>query len=130
MLDIQVAVVENASKARPTVRNACIDWAVTAWNELSVSTVKNCWNHAKILPRPVTSGPVDATINKLTALLIEFGDSSLHVDSLANHVSEQWTEEPESDDEEDTAAYAAREATDEEEADDSEPVVPMTLREA
>ena len=47
-----------------------------------------------------------------------------------NHVSEKWTEEPESDDEEAIGAYAAREASDEEEADDSEPVVPMTLREA
>ena len=32
------------------------------------------------------------------------------------------------DDEDATAAYAAREASDEEEADESEPVVPMTLR--
>ena len=93
------AVVDNASKARPTVRNA-IEWALTAWNELSVSTVKNCWNHAKILPRPVTSGPVDATIDELSSLLIEFADSSLDVDSLVNHASEKWTEEPESDDEE------------------------------
>ena len=100
------AVVENASKVRPTVSNA-IEWAVTAWNELSASTVKNCWNHAKILPRPVTSGPVDATIDELTALLIQFADSSLDVDSLVNHVSEQRTEELESDDEA-TAAYAAR----------------------
>ena len=123
------AVVENASKARPTMRNA-IEWARTAWNELSISTVKNCWNHAKILPRPVTSGAVDGAIDELKALLIEFADSSLDVDSLVNHVSEQWTEAPQSDDEDATAAYAASEASDEEEADDSEPVVPMTLREA
>ena len=45
-------------------------------------------------------------------------------------MNQQWTEEPQSDDEDATAAYAAREASDEEEADDSEPVVPMTLREA
>uniref|UniRef100_A0A7S0QCU1 DDE-1 domain-containing protein n=1 Tax=Cryptomonas curvata TaxID=233186 RepID=A0A7S0QCU1_9CRYP len=32
------AVVENASKARPSVRNA-IEWAWTAWNELSIMTV-------------------------------------------------------------------------------------------
>ena len=68
------AVVENASKARPTARNA-IEWARTAWNELSVGTVKNCWNHAKILPRPVTSGAVDGAIDELKALLIEFAMS-------------------------------------------------------
>ena len=101
------AVVENASKVRPTVSNV-IEWAVTAWNELSASTVKNCWNYAKILPRPVTSGPVDATIDELTALLIQLADSSLDVDSLVNHASEQRTEELVSDDEEATAAYAAR----------------------
>ena len=47
-----------------------------------------------------------------------------------NHASEQWTEESQSNDEDVTAAYAARKASDEleEEADDSEPVVPVTLR--
>ncbi len=109
------AVVENASKVRPAVSNA-IEWAVTAWNELSAAQscwnrwnhAKNCWNHAKILPRPVTSGPVDATIDELTALLMQFADSSLDVDSLVNHVYEQRTEELELDDDEATAAYAAR----------------------
>jgi hypothetical protein len=48
----------------------------------------------------------------------------------ANHAAEQWTEAPESDDEEATAAYEAREESDVEEADDSKPVVPMTLLEA
>jgi hypothetical protein len=70
---------------------------------------------------------VDGAIDELKALLIEFADSSLDVESLVNHVSEQWTEEPQSDEEDATAAYAAREASDEEEADDNEPVVPMTL---
>ncbi len=66
--------------------------------------------------------------------MIKFPHSSLDAQSLVNHVSEQWTEEPQSesvsDDEDATAAYAAREASDEEEADQSKPVVPMTLREA
>ncbi len=44
-----------------------------------------------------------------------------------SHVTEQWTEAPQSDDENTTAAY---EASDEEEADESEPLVTMTLREA
>ncbi len=73
---------------------------------------------------------MDGAIDGLKALLIEFADSSLDVDSLVNHVSEQWTEEPHFDDEDATAAYAARETSDEEEADVSKPVVPMTLREA
>ena len=73
---------------------------------------------------------MDGAIDELKALLIEFADSSLDVESLVNHVSEQWTEEPQSDDEDATAAYDARELSDQEEADDSKPVVPMTLREA
>ncbi len=60
---------------------------------LNYHTVKNCWNHAKILPRPVTSGAVDEAIDELKVLLIEFADSSLDIASLVNHVSEQWTEE-------------------------------------
>ena len=50
--------------------------------------------------------------------------------SLVNHGSEQWTKEPQSDEEDATAAYDAREASNEKEANDSEPVVLMTLREA
>jgi hypothetical protein len=96
----------------------------------TLNTVKNCWNHAKILPRPITSGPCDAAIEELNAPLVEFSDSTIDVENLLNHVSEQWTEAPQSDDEEAKAAYEAREASDEEEADESEPVVPMTLREA
>ena len=97
---------------------------------MSLNTVKNCWNHAKILPRPITSGPCDAAIEELNAPLVEFSDSTIDVENLLNHVSEQWTEAPQSDDEEATVAYVAREASDEEEADESEPVVPITLREA
>ncbi len=44
--------------------------------------------------------------------------------------SEQWTEAPQSDDEEASAVYEAQEASDEEEADEIEPVVLMTLSEA
>ncbi len=47
-----------------------------------------------------------------------------------NHVTEQWTDAPQSDDENATAAYEAREASDEEEVEESEPLFPMTLREA
>ena len=49
MLDSQV--FRNASQARVDVRTA-IEWTRTAWDDLSANlkTVKNCWNHAKILP--------------------------------------------------------------------------------
>ncbi len=65
----------------------------------------------------------------MKALLVELSDSTIDVGNFLHHVSEQWTEAPQPD-EEATAAYEAREASDEEEADESEPVVPMTLREA
>jgi hypothetical protein len=52
------------------------------------------------------------------------------VENSLSNVSEQWTEAPQSDDEEATAVYEAHEASDEEEADESETVVLMTLREA
>jgi hypothetical protein len=86
---------------------------------VSLSTVKNCWNHAKILPCPVASGPADGAIDELKALLLEFSDP---------HASEVWTKEPQSDGEDAATACAAREASDEGEADESEQVVPMTLR--
>jgi len=93
--------------------------------------VKNFWNHAKFLPLPVTvtSGPSDAVIDELKALLVEFSDSSLDVENVVDHDTEQWTAAPQSDDEDATAAYEARDESDGEDADDSEPVVPMTLRE-
>ena len=52
------------------------------------------------------------------------------MENLVNHVTEQWTEAPQSDYEDAIAAYEAHEISDEEEADESEPVIPMTLREA
>jgi len=110
------------------VRNA-IEWTRISWEEVSLNTVKNCWNHAKILPLPVTvtSGPSDAVIDELKALLVEFSDSSLDVENVVDHATEQWTAAPQSDDEDATAAYEAREESDGEDADDSEPVVSMTL---
>jgi hypothetical protein len=51
------------------------------------------------------------------------------VENVVDHATEQWTAAPQSDDEDATAAYEARDESDGEDADDSEPVVPMTLRE-
>jgi hypothetical protein len=72
------------------VRNT-IEWSRAAWEELSLNTVKNCWNHAKNPPQPVTSGPVDAAIDELKDLLVEFLGSGIDVNNLVNHVSEQLT---------------------------------------
>ena len=72
---------ENARKARADVRSA-IEWARRAWEALSVETIKNCWNHARILPRPVaTAGPGEAVETELAALLLEFAGSQLAVKS-------------------------------------------------
>ena len=42
-------------------------------------------------------------------------------------MSQQWTEEPQSDDEDSTSAYESHEASDEEEADDSASQTAMKL---
>ncbi len=62
--------------------------------------------------------------------MVEFSDSSLDVENVVDHATEQWTAAPQSDDKDAAAAYEAREESDGEDADDSEPVVPMTLLEA
>ncbi len=88
------------------MRNA-IEWTRISWEKVSLNTVKNCWNHAKIRPLPVTvtSGPSDAVIGELKAPLVEFSDSSLDVENVVDHATEQWTAAPQLDDENATAAY-------------------------
>ena len=73
-------------------------------------------------------GPRMQLSTNLRPFLLSF--QTLALIWITLHVTELWTEAPQSDDEEATAAYGAREASDEEEAVESEPVVPMTLREA
>jgi hypothetical protein len=111
------------------VRSA-IEWCHTAWEELSANTVKNCWNHANILPRLLPSGPADTVAEELKALLLEMSNSG-EVEHLLSCPSERWTAalvESDDEDSELTAAYQAREESDGE--DDDVPVPPMTLREA
>ena len=123
---------QNASQAKVDLRSA-FEWARTAWEELSVKTVRNCWNHAKILRAPVVAtGPDDTVVNELADLLLQFSDSGLRVEDVLNDVTEQWTAAPVESDDEDAECRAAMEAAepDEEEADVSELVVPMTLRDA
>ena len=62
---------ENANKARVDIRSA-LEWARTVWEELSLKTVRNCWNRAKILSKQVVGeGPDDEVITELAALLAE-----------------------------------------------------------
>jgi hypothetical protein len=101
-----------------------------------VNTVRNCWNHAKTLARPLTSGPVDSVIDELKDLLLqlaESGSEALDVEDILSRPSERWTANSVETDDEDAeflAAYRARDESDEEEADDSESVRALTLREA
>jgi len=100
---------------------------------LSVKTVRNCWNHAKILPAAVVApGPDDTALNELATLLLHLSDSGLRVEDVVNDSSEQWPAAPLESDDEDAECRAAMQAAeeDEENAGDSEPVVPMTLRDA
>ena len=80
MLDSQVFL--NASQARVDVRTAT-EWTRTAWDDLSVKTVKNCWNHAKILPAAVVAtGPDDALLEELAALLLQVPEVELWLKML------------------------------------------------
>ena len=115
-----------------------IEWARKAWEQLSVKTVRNCWNHAKILSVPVlATGPDDTEVNELKDLLLEFSaqaqDSSLRVEDVLDDPTEAWTAAPVESDDEDAdlrAAFQARAESDEDEADVNEVVMPMTLRDA
>ena len=85
MLDSQV--FQNASQARVDVRTA-IEWTRTAWDDLSVKTVKNCWNHAKILPAAVVAtGPDDAVLKELAALLLQLPEVGLRVEDVVDYAN-------------------------------------------
>ena len=130
MLDSQVFL--NASQARVDVLTA-IEWPHTAWDDLSVKTVKNCWNHAKILPAAVVAtGPDDDALKELAALLLQLPEVGLRVEDVVDDATERWTAAPIDSEHKDTECKAAMQTaeTDEEDADVSEHAVPMTLREA
>ena len=130
MLDSQV--FQNASQARVDVRTA-IEWTRTAWDDLSEKTVKNCWNHAKILPAAVVAtGPDDTVLKELAALLLQLPEVGLRVEDVVDDATERWTAAPIDSEDEDAECRAAMQNADidEEDADVSEHVVPMTLREA
>ena len=45
-------IARDSEKARPNMYQA-IQWARTAWDEVTSETIKNCWNKVKILPAPL-----------------------------------------------------------------------------
>jgi hypothetical protein len=87
---------ENASQAKVDLRSA-LEWVHTAWEELSEKTVRNCWNHAKILPTPMDNADVDDNVvSESAGLLLEFVGAELEVNDVVGDrtVTEQWTEAP------------------------------------
>jgi hypothetical protein len=54
-----------------------IQWARTAWDEVSANTIKNCWNKIEILPAPILvtgGGTSNDVFDELQALLVSMGD--------------------------------------------------------
>jgi hypothetical protein len=82
----------------------------------------------KFFHRLSPPGPRMQLSTNLRPFLLSF--QTLALIWITLHVTELWTEAPQSDDEDATALYLAREAFDEEVADESEPKVPITLRDA
>jgi hypothetical protein len=127
-------VARDSEKARPNMYQA-IQWARTAWDEVSADTIKNCWNKVKILPAPVLvtgGGTRDDVFDELQALLVSMGDECDTL-TFVDQPDERWTEAPIESDEEDAelvAALKARSEQDEEEDDDSPAVIPWTLSQA
>ena len=101
-----------------------IQWARTAWDEVTPETMKNCWNKVKILPAPLVVAGGGATSDfwdKLRALLVSMSDEC-DVLTFVDQPNESWTEAPVNSDEEDAEVVVvirACNAQDVEDADDS-----------
>jgi hypothetical protein len=112
-----------------------IQWARTAWDEVTADTIKNCWNKVKILPIPVVvagGGTRDAVFDELRNLLVSMGEDC-DVMAFVDQPDERWTEAPIESDEEDAELVSALKASSEqdvEEADYSLVVIPWTLSQA
>ena len=51
-----------------------------------MKTVKNCWNHANILPAAVVAtGPDDAVLKELAALLLQLPEVGLLVEDVVDY---------------------------------------------
>ena len=56
---------------------------------------QNCWNHAKILPTAVVAtGPDDAVLKELAALLLQLPEVGLLVADVEDDATERWTAAP------------------------------------
>ncbi len=69
-------VSRDSEKCRPNMYQA-IQWALTAWDEVTAYTIKNCWNKVKILPAPIVvagGGTRDDVFDELRALLVSLGE--------------------------------------------------------
>ena len=132
MLDSSVA--RDSEKCRPNMYQA-IQWARTAWDEVTADKIKNCWNKVKIMPVPVVvagGGTRDDVFDGLRALLVSMGEEC-DVLTFVDQPDERWTEAPIESDEEDAelvSALKARSEQDVEEADDSPVVIPWTMSQA
>jgi hypothetical protein len=128
MLDSGVA--RDSEKCRPNMYQA-IQWARTAWDEVTADTIKNCWNKVKIMSVPASSccvGP-DDVFDELRALLVSMGEEC-DVLTFVDQTDERWTEAPIESDEEDSelvSALKARSEQDVEEVGDSPVVIQWTL---
>ena len=129
MLDSGIA--RDSEKARPNMYQA-IQWARTAWDEVTPETMKNCWNKVKILPAPLVvagGGATNDVWDKLRALLVSMGDEC-DVLTFVDQPNESWTEalvDSNEEDDEVVAVIRACNAQDVEDADDSTAVIPLTL---
>ena len=127
-------VTRDSEKCRPNMYQA-IQWARTAWDDVTAETIKNCWNKVKILPAPVvvaSGGTRDDVFAELQALLASMGEEC-DVMTFVDQPDERWTEAPIESDDEDAELVSelkARSEQDVEEADDSQAVLPWTLRQA
>ena len=87
MLDSQV--FQNASQARVDVRTA-IECTRTAWDDLSMKTVQSCCNHAKMRAAAVVAtGPDDAVLKELAALLLQLPGVELRVEDVVDDATER-----------------------------------------
>ena len=130
---------QSADKFKPDIRQAMM-WIRDAWREVTKDTIVNCWRHVKILPTDVTACvPVvsETVLDELATLLLEFGKASggdvCTVNDLIDIPAEQWTEAPESDDDEcelTKALVDCQDPTGEDALDDDSVAPSMTLKEA
>ncbi len=88
-------ITRDSEKARPNMYQA-IQWAQTAWDELTADTIKNCWNKVWILPVPIVVAngwTRDDVFDKLQALrllvLVGEGCDAL---TFVDEPDEQWTQ--------------------------------------